>query len=51
MEFTVLGTPATLLTPRERWEMIQQWWEGIIQGRDVATTQHAARTFSAFRQG
>lgn len=47
---TVLGTPATLLTPRQRWELIQQWWEGIVQGCDFATTQRAARIFSAFRQ-
>jgi hypothetical protein len=50
MESTVPGTPATLLTPRERWELIQQWWEGIVQGCDFATTQRAARIFSAFRQ-
>jgi hypothetical protein len=46
----VPGTSATLLTPRERWEVIQQWWEGIVQACDFATTQRAARIFGAFRQ-
>jgi hypothetical protein len=43
-------TSVTRPTPRVRWNMIQQWWEGIVLGCDFATTQRAARIFSAFRQ-
>jgi hypothetical protein len=43
-------TSVTRPTPRVRWNMIQQWWEGIVLGCDFATTQRAVRIFSAFRQ-
>jgi hypothetical protein len=50
MGSTVPETPVTRLAPRVRWELIQQWWEGIVQGCDFATTHRGARIFNAFRQ-